>query len=339
MEKNSQQFFDVEDYLSQIKRFAEKYLKGWLSWLIILIFIGVWSAQGFYTINPAEVGLVKLFGRHVKTVGPGLHYHIPAPIQEVIPVDVKSIRKIEVGYTTISPPPNPKYRVNKEEALMLTGDGNIVHIEFAVQYKVKEPEKYAFNLIAPREIIKEMAEAIMREEIAKRNLADIITTDRGEIALDVYNDLQELLDTYQTGILTENVKLQDANPPEPVSEAFDDVNSAWEDKETYINQANAYANKVIPDAQGRAAQITNTAEAYQKEKIAASQGDVAKFKKVLAKYNAGSKDITRTRLYIEAIEKILPEAEKILLTEDTKDSGILKFLDLNKLSSNGGENK
>lgn len=339
MDKKSQQSFEPEYYLAKTKSIIEKYFKGWLSLIIILVLIAAWGVQGFYTVNPEEVGLVKLFGRHVNTVGPGLHYHIPAPIQDVVMVDIKSVRKIEVGYTTISQPPNPKYRVNEEEALMLTGDGNIVHIEFAVQYKVKEPEKYAFNLIEPRAIIKEMAEATMREEIAKRNLTEIITTARGELSMDAYNDLQNLLDVYETGMLVENIKLQDANPPEPVTAAFDDVNSAWEDRETYINQANAYANKVIPDAEGKAAQIINTAQAYQQEKVAGAQGDVAKFKNVLAKYNTGSKDITRTRLYIETIEKILPDADKILLTGDNVDNGVLKLLDLNQVSTNGGENK
>ena len=324
--------------MKQVKNNLNKYIKGVAGWVVILVLIGLWASQGLYSINPSEVGLVKRFGKHVRTVGPGLHFHIPAPVESVVPVDVKSLRKIEVGYTTISPPPNPRYRVNPEEALILTGDGNIVHIEFAVQYKVKSPENYAFNLIDAEGLIKEMSEAIVREEVAKRQFAEIITTAREEISQDVLKDLQNLLDNYNTGILVTSVKLQDVKPPEPVADAFDDVNSAWEDKETYVNQAQAYANEVIPEAEGKAAQITNEAEAYQEEKIASAQGDVAKFKNVLEKYNTGSNEITKTRLYIETLEKILPGRKKILSNTGSGSSNILKLLNLNQLKSvNGGE--
>lgn len=340
MDQNSQNTETLFDMKQKAQNYFNKYLKGLSGWVIIIVIIAIWASQGFYTINPAEVGLVKRFGKHTKTVGPGLHFHIPAPVESVVPVDIRSVRKIEVGYTTISQPPNPRYRTNSEEALILTSDGNIVHIEFAVQYKVKNPEKYAFNLIEPQAITKEMVEAIIREEVAKRDFTEIITTSRAEIAQDTYTDLQKLLDRYNTGIVVENVKLQDVKPPEPVSSAFDDVNSAAEDKETYVNQANAYANKVIPKAEGKAAQITNTAEAYKAEKVAGAQGDVAKFKNVLAKYNTGSQEITRTRLYIETLEKILPETNKILTTGEAANNGVLKLLDLNKIQNqeeSGGE--
>jgi len=297
---------DLKEQLNSIKSFMQKYLGGISIWIIVIVVITLWAAQGLYTINEPEVGLVKRFGKHVRTVGPGLHYHIPAPVETAIPVDVKSVRKIEVGYETISPPPNPKYRSNKEEALMLTADNNIVHIEFAVQYKIQNAENYAFNVIDARTLLKEMAEAVMREEVAKTNFEDIITTSRGEIAQNVHTGLQKLVNTYDTGMMVENVKLQDANPPQPVTAAFDDVNSAKENKENYINQGNAYANEVIPQAEGKAAHVINSAEAYKEEKVARAQGDVAKFKNVLTEYRMGSKEVTRTRLYIEAIEEVLP---------------------------------
>ena len=338
--------FDMSEQgnIETIKNFVQDYFNKTAIWIIILVLFALWAGQGIYTIDAPEVGLVKRFGKHVKTVGPGLHYHLPSPIESVIPVDVKSIRKIEVGYTTVSPPPNPRYRSNKEEALMLTGDNNIVHIEFAIQFKIQNPENFAFNVINGEELLKEMAEAIMREEIAKKEFTSIITTGRGELAQNVYEDLQKLVKTYDTGMMVENVKLQDANPPEPVVAAFDDVNSAKEDRETYINKAEAYSNEVIPQAQGKASQITNKAEAYKQEKIASAQGDVAKFKNVLSEYQTGSNEITRTRLYIEAMEEILPNTDKIILPKDSSGSSVLKLLDLNKLSektessaSTGGE--
>lgn len=331
--------------IENVKNFIKNYFSKTAIWIVIIVLFALWAGQGIYTIDAPEVGLVKRFGKHVKTVGPGLHYHLPTPIESVIPVDVKSIRKLEVGYTTVSPPPNPRYRSNKEEALMLTGDNNIVHIEFAIQFKIQNPENFAFNVINGEDLLKEMAEAIMREEIAKKDFTSIITTGRGELAQNVYEDLQKLVKTYDTGMMVENVKLQDANPPEPVVAAFDDVNSAKEDRETYINKAEAYSNEVIPQAEGKAAQKTNEAEAYKQEKIASAQGDVAKFKNVLSEYQSGSKEITRTRLYIEAMEEILPSIDKIILPKDSSGSSVLKLLDLNKISkktegssSSGGEN-
>ncbi len=338
MDGNSNKQFDINEVLDVNKVFStvKKLMGGVTGWIIIIIVIGLWASQGFYTVNPSEVGLVKRFGEHVRTVGPGLNYHIPAPIESAVIVNISQVRKIEVGYTTISPPPNPKYRINIEEAQMLTGDSNIVHIEFAVQYKVKSPENYVFNLIEPEAMIKAMSEAIIREEIAKSNLDEIITVSRDEIAHEVHQDLQLLLDDYQTGILVEAVKLQDANPPEQVAAAFDDVNSAHEDRKTYVNQARSYANKVVPEAEANAAGIINNAEAYKEEKITAAQGDVAKFKDVLAKYNMGSKEVTKARLYIESMEKILPGTQKILLTEEGSGSSVLKLLDINKVLNNDG---
>jgi membrane protease subunit HflK len=304
------------------------------------VIIGLWASQGVYTINEPEVGLVKRFGNHVRTVGPGLHFHLPAPVESVIPVEIKSVRKIEVGYETISPPPNPRYASNKEEALMLTSDNNIVHIEFAVQYKIKSAENYIFNVIDSKKILKQMSEAVMREEVAKRNFSEIITTSRGEIAQKVHTNLQSLVNSYETGVMVESVKLQDANPPQPVKHAFDDVNSAKEDSKTYVNNARAYANEVLPQAEADAAHVTNKAEAYRAEKVARSEGDVAKFKNVLKEYNMGSKEVTRTRLYIETIEEVLPKTNKIMLPKGDSNSPILKLLDLNKLQQeDGGEAK
>jgi len=327
---------DIKEKINNFKAFFQKYLGGIGAWIIIILIIGLWAGQGIYTIDEPEVGLVKRFGKHVRTVGPGLHYHVPAPVETVVPVDVKSVRKIEIGYETVSPPPNPQYRSKKDEALMLTGDNNIVHIEFAVQYKIKDAENYIFNVIDGKKILKQMTEAVMREEVAKRKFSDVITVSRGEIAQAVHDDLQKLVNIYNTGMMVENVKLQDANPPEPVTAAFDDVNSAKEDRETYINKAQAYANEVIPEAEGEAAHVINKAEAYKEEKVASAQGDVSKFKNVLKEYNMGSKKVTRKRLYIETLEDILPNTEKIILPEGDSNSSVLKLLDLNEMKNNEG---
>ena len=276
------------------KRFSN--LGNKIGWIIIAAIIIIYLATGIYQVQPAQSGLVKRFGKFTRQTKPGLHYHLPAPIESVQIIDVLSIRKVEIGYETISPPPNPQYRVKKSEALMLTGDNNIVHLEIAVQYSVKDPKKFAFNLIDPKTLVKEASEAVIRQEVVRRTVEEALTSQRAEIAVDAKISLQKLLDQYNTGVNVEAIKVQDAKPPEPVVPAFDDVTSAKEDKKTTVNKAEAYRNDVVPKARGQAAEIVNEAEAYEQQKINAAQGEVARFEKVLKEYNLGSKEIGRAHV-------------------------------------------
>ena len=298
---------------------------GSIGWIVIAIVVAIYLLTGIYTIGPSEVGLVKRFGRYVATADPGLHYHLPAPIESVVSVNVLEVRKEEIGFRTISPPPNPRYQTVETEALMLTGDGNITHVEMIVQYRVKEAEQFAFNLIDPRTIVKQAAEAVLREQVAIRTLDETLTEQRDVIGSDTLDSLQALLDTYGAGIMIANVQLQDVKPPAEVVSAFDDVNSARQDKEKLINQAEEYALDILPRARGQAQEIGNQAEAYKQTRIKGAEGDVARFVEVLAKYELGQ-DVTRTRLYIEAMEAILPGMDKTILSEETE--GVLKLLDL-----------
>jgi len=303
-----------------------------IGWIIIGIVIAIYLATGIYTIGPSEVGLVKRFGRYVATVDPGLHYHLPSPIESVVSVNVLEVRKEEIGFRTVSPPPNPRYQTVETEALMLTGDGNITHVEIVVQYRVKEPELFAFNLIEPRTIVKQAAEAVLREQVATRTLDGTLTEERDVIGADTLTALQALLDTYGAGIVIDNVQLQDVKPPAEVVSAFDDVNNARQDKEKLINQADEYALDILPRARGQAQEIGNQAEAYKQTRIKGAEGDVARFVEVLAKYELGE-EVTRTRLYIEAMEEILPGMEKTILSSDTE--GILKLLNLDGSGGDG----
>ena len=305
---------------------------GTIGWIVIAIVIAVYLATGIYTIGPSEVGLVKRFGRYVATVDPGLHYHLPSPIESVVSVNILQVRKEEVGFRTVSPPPNPRYQTVETEALMLTGDGNITHVEIVVQYLVKEAELFAFNLIDPSAIVKQAAEAILREQVATRTLDETLTEQRDVIGADTLESLQALLDTYGAGIRIANVQLQDVKPPREVVSAFDDVNSARQDKEKLINQAERYALDILPRARGQAQEIGNQAEAYKQTRIKGAEGDVARFVEVLAKYELGP-EVTRTRLYIEAMEEILPGMEKTILSEDA--GGVLKLLDLDRAGGDG----
>lgn len=331
---------------------------NWTAWLIILVIIGFYAVGGLYKVNPSEVGLVKRFGKYVRMSKPGLHYHLPAPIESAETVDIRSVRKVEIGFRTISPPPNPRYKEVDEEALILTGDGNIIFAEAVVQWKVKDPVNFAFNLIPsnrkvprdyptsrfdpsqyyyadPRErYVEKAAEAVLREKIAEKTLSEIMTVKREEVALETAKSLQELLDSYSSGIHVVNVKLQDTKPPQPTRSAFHDKNSALQDKERKIKEAQRYENQVIPRAKGDAQEIVNKAKAYKQHRIKIAEGDVARFLEVLKKYQLGE-GVTQTRLYIETMEDILPNMKKIVLTKGAQ--GILKFLDLEKLS--GGEGK
>ena len=310
-----------------------KKMQGGIGWIVIAVIVAIYLLTGIYTIGPSEVGLVKRFGRYVATVDPGLHYHLPTPIESVVAVNVLEIRKEEIGFRTVSPPPSPRYQTVETEALMLTGDGNITHVEMVVQYRVKDAEQFAFNLINPREIVKEAAEAVLREQVATRTLDETLTEERDVIGADTIVALQALLDTYGTGIVVGNVQLQDVKPPSEVVSAFDDVNSARQDKEKLINQAEEYALDILPRARGQAQEIGNQAEAYKQERIKRAEGDVARFLEVLKKYELGE-EVTRTRIYIETMEEILPGMEKIILSREA--SGVLKLLDLGE-ALQGGE--
>jgi len=308
-------------------------MQGWIGWLVIAVIIAIYLLTGIYTIGPSEVGLVKQFGRYVATVDPGIHYHLPAPIQSVVAVNVLEVRKEEIGFRTISPPPSPRYQTVETEALMLTGDGNIAHVEMIVQYRVKDAEQFAFNIINPKVIVKQAAEAVLREQVATRTLDETLTEERDVIGTDTVIALQSLLDVYGAGIVVGNIQLQDVKPPREVITAFDDVNSARQDKEKLINKAEEYAMDILPRARGQAQEIANQAEAYKQERIKRAEGDVARFLEVLTKYELGE-EVTRTRMYIETMESILPGMEKIILSREA--SGVLKLLDLDR-ALQGGE--
>lgn len=313
---------------------------GWIGWLAILAIIAFYLLSGFYEVGPAEVGLVKTFGAYTQTVGPGFQYRLPAPFQSVVIVNVSNLRSEDLGFRTTQTGPNPQYSKVPEEALMLTGDGNIAYVESVVQYQVKDPQLFAFNLINPKLIVRQATEAVIREAVAKRNLDDVLTTQREAIGNEAQAALQALLDRYQTGIAVRNVKIQDARPPDPVLAAFDDVNSARQDHDTSINQANQYRNSVLPKANGQAQQIINQAQGYKAQQVALAQGTAARFSKVLNEYRTGDQQVTRTRLYIETMEQILPKLNLIILGRGL-GGNTLSLLDLSQLlkaqtSASGG---
>ncbi len=280
---------------------------------IIVILILAWLASGIYIVQPQEVGVVKRFGKFVRITYPGPHWHIPYPIEEVLKPKVTKVWRLEIGFRTIPETNPPRYITVPQESLMLTGDENIIRVEFIVQYKIKDPVAYLFNVKNPRITIFKAAEASMREIIGKNDIDTALTTGKAKIQQECRLLLQSIVDKYKLGVKILTVQMQDVHPPKEVIEAFKDVASAKEDKERLINEAEAYRNDIIPKAKGEAAKIINQALAYKQAVINKAIGDTKRFELILAKYKQ-EKDITKKRIYLDIMEKILKDSEKIVIS-------------------------
>jgi len=287
---------------------------------IALIF---WLFTGVYTVGPDEVGVVQRFGKYDRTVQSGLNYHMPFPIETVKTPKVTEVKRIEVGFRTVG---KNQYRTVERESLMLTGDENIVDAELIVQYKIKEPINYLFNFIGPELTMREAAEASLRTVVGRHNIDEALTSGKLMIQEETKELLQSILDKYETGVQVVAVQLQDVSPPKQVIDAFKDVASAKEDKNRMINEAEGYRNDIIPKARGEAQAMIREAEGFRESRIARAEGDVAKFKAILKEYSK-AKDVTRERLYLEAMEEILPGIEKYIVPNG-EDGNLLNLLNL-----------
>jgi len=287
---------------------------------IALIF---WLFTGVYTVGPDEVGVVQRFGKYDRTVQSGLNYHMPFPIETVKTPKVTEVKRIEVGFRTVG---KNQYRTVERESLMLTGDENIVDAELIVQYKIKEPINYLFNFVGPELTMREAAEASLRTVVGRHNIDEALTSGKLMIQEETKELLQSILDKYETGVQVVAVQLQDVSPPKQVIDAFKDVASAKEDKNRMINEAEGYRNDIIPKARGEAQAMIREAEGFRESRIARAEGDVAKFKAILKEYSK-AKDVTRERLYLEAMEEILPGLEKYIVPNG-EDGNLLNLLNL-----------
>ncbi len=313
----TEKIINIREKIPKIK-FSKKIWK-----LLILLIIVLYLASGIYIVQPNEQGVIRRFGKFTRLDSPGLHYHLPFPFETAVTPSVTEVKRIEIGFRTA----RGGYLEVPEEALMLTGDENIVSAESIVQYRIKNAADYLFNIIEPELTVRNAAEAALRQVIGSRKIDDALTEGKYEIQEETKLLIQELLDIYQSGILVTAVQLQDVNPPEEVSAAFKDVASAKEDKSKFINEAEGYRNDIIPKARGEAAKIVKEAEGYKIERIRRAEGDVAKFNQILAEYQNG-KEVTRNRLYIETMESVLPHMKKFILEE--KENNIFKILPLNE---------
>ncbi len=303
--------------------------------LLAMLGVAIWLASGIYTVRQNEVGLNMVFGRFVGKTGPGLNYNLPYPIGTVLKPQVTQINRIEIG----SPVPavnqrGQLQRVNSEDSLMLTGDGNIVDIAFQVQWQIDPatPENFVFNIQNPETTIRAVAESGMREAIGRRAIQSILTTDRVAIEQEVNRLIQDTLNSYRAGVLITGLQLLKADPPAQVIEAFRDVQAAQQDQNRMRNEAETYASRVVPEARGAAARVIQEAEAYRARTVAEAQGQASRFKQVYEEY-AKAPDVTRERLYLETMERVFGGMDKIILdsTSPNGGNGVVPFLPLDQL--------
>ncbi|MDH5404915.1 MAG: FtsH protease activity modulator HflK [Candidatus Aminicenantes bacterium] len=282
----------------------------------------------FYSVKADEVGVILRFGRYIRITQPGLHLKLPFSIEKLYRVRIKHIFKEEFGFRTIRPGIRTEYAQAAllDESLMLTGDLNTAVVEWIVQYRVKNPVDYLFKVRNIGETIRNASEFAMREIVGDRSVTEVLTIGRIEIGTEVEKTMQQVLDSYQSGIHIVTAKLQDVNPPDPVKPAFNEVNEAKQEREKLINEAWQEYNRVIPQATGEAERTIRKAEGYALNRVNRANGDAQKFISIWQEYSK-AKDVTRRRLYLEMMTDILPKIEKKYII-DSSQQGMLPFLDL-----------
>jgi membrane protease subunit HflK len=300
----------------------------------IIAVVVLWLASGFYRVLPDEVGVVLRFGAYNRTTQPGLNYHLPTPIESVQTPSVTRQNRLEVGYRS-SEGSSTRGRQVPEEALMLTGDENIVDINFTVLWVVKNAQSYLFNIRNPEGTVKSAAESAMREIVGETPIASALAEGRGKIETETEKLLQQILDSYGSGIAITLVQLQKVDPPDPVIESFRDVQRALADRARLRNEAESYRNDILPKARGSAVQVRQEAEAYKASVVARATGDAQRFDEVYKAYKA-AEDVTAQRIYIETMEEILKNSNKVILDRAAEGSGgVVPYLPLPSLPGFG----
>ncbi|MFP4098622.1 MAG: FtsH protease activity modulator HflK [Alphaproteobacteria bacterium] len=307
---------------------------GFAAFLLIGAIVTLWLASGFYIINPGEHGVIQRFGAWNRTQDTeGLGYHLPIPIEKVTKVNVFKQRSMTIGYTegqTYHAKSRALKRAVHDESLMLTSDRNIVDLQMALQWDIKSAEQFLFEIKEQENTIKKVAESAIREIIGQTNMFPIITTGRARIEAKVKDIIQTNLDEYKTGVNIKQVLIQKAEVHPDVQQAFQDVQSARQDAEDTENIARAHRERILPKARGRAIKLGQEAQAYKESKIAQATGDAQRFRSIYEAYLKG-KDVTKERIYIETMEDVLGNAEKIIMDNNSSQSGVVPYLPLNEL--------
>ncbi|MBL4802260.1 MAG: FtsH protease activity modulator HflK [Emcibacter sp.] len=281
--------------------------------LIAAMFVVGYLYTAFYKVQPDEAAVVLRFGKWIETKDTGLHFHFP-PIDQVIIPKVTAVNKIDVGFGA-----------GKKERQMLTGDENIVDVQYSILWKIKDPARFLFNLEQREQTIKSVSESAMREVVARMAIQQIMTSERLEIEIEVRSIMQSVLDSYEAGIEIRQIKMDTVSPPSQVSAAFNDVQKAEADRDKTINEAKKYQNKIVPTARGQAERMNQEAQAYKARAITKAEGESARFLSVYEQYKL-AKDVTRRRLYLETMERILGNTDKVIL--ESSNSGVLPYLPL-----------
>jgi len=292
------------------------------AWLLVALVVIIWLASGFYIVDASQRGVVLRFGKYHQTTEPGPQWHLPYPIESVEVVNLSQVRTLEVGYRT-----NVKNKVLKE-SLMLTDDENIVDLQFALQYVLKDPKDYLFTNRNPDETVMQVAESAMREIVGKSKMDFVLYEGREAIRAEAQKLMQVILDRYQTGIAISQVTMQQAQPPEQVQAAFDDAVKATQDRERQINEGQAYANDVVPKARGAASRLMQEAEGYKQRIIATAEGEASRFRQIVTEYSRAPA-VTRERMYLDTMQQVLSSTSKVIV--DQKSGNSLLYLPLDKL--------
>ena len=337
---------DFEELLrkgqDKIKRFMPSGVGGTRGlFLIIAVVLAVWMSSGLYRVQPGEVGVEMLFGKFVKTTTPGLNYWFPGPIGEALTPNVERTNQIAVGFRGAGDvggrtAGGRDVRDVPQESLMITGDLNVIDIDFIVQWRIKNAADFLFNIRDPEATVKIVAESAMREIIGQARLEDALTVRRQEIEQQTRELLQQILDDYGAGVLIADLKLQKVDPPGAVIDSFNDVQRARQDKERKQNEAEAYRNRVVPTARGEAAKLTQGAEAYKEKVVKEAEGEASRFLAVYDTYKV-AKSVTIQRLYIEALEEVLRGTQKVIIdSQSSGGPGVIPYLPLPELQKRAG---
>ena len=295
--------------------------------LLVIAAIVIWGLSGFYRVGADENGVVLRFGKYLETTLPGLHYHLPTPIESVIIPNVTRVNQTDVGFRGADDSTRIRQLDVIEESLMLTGDENIVDIDFTVQWKISDARKYLFNLQLPIGTVKAVAESAMREIVGRMEIDNVISEQRALVEQSTQELMQSILDDYGTGILVTEVKLAKSDPPAQVIDAFRDVQAAKQDQERKRNEAEAYRNDIIPRAKGEAAQIIFQAEGYKRQTVAEAEGEVSRYLAILTEYTR-AKAVTRQRMYLETLEEVFGGMNKVVIDSAGGSSGVVPYLPL-----------
>lgn len=322
---------DVKDSVRRLRETLRRFVRR-SGTLIVVVLVGLFLFAGMYKVGPGERGVIRTFGRESNQTVPGLHFRIPF-LQQVDIVNVERIRRIEVGFRS-----DGEQKIIPAEALMITGDANIVEALLIIQYRVVDPTRYLFRLRDPDEALRATAEVSLRSVIGQTSIDDVITTGREKVQDETRQWLQKLMDNYQSGISVTEVKLQAVDAPDQVRDAFHEVVRAREEKEKLINQAMGYQADLIPRARGEARQVTRDAEAYQEQRVLRAKGDAAKFESVLTEYKKAER-VTRERLYLETMERILEKLEHKVFVDGELGKSAIPVLPLNLPGTSEGGQK